>query len=95
MNTLSAKARSLVTFIKRLGTDVRGEDETHQSLGISRMGKVAIVAVALGGTAATMAAVNNNSASAASNTSQKINSVTGAAATAAATVAPAFAPPSK
>ncbi len=95
MNTFSTKAAALVTFIKRLGRDVRGEDETHQSLGISRMGKVAIVAVALGGTAATMAAVNNNSASAASNTSQKINSVTGAGATAAPTVAPAFAAPGR
>jgi hypothetical protein len=88
--TISSKARSLITFIKRLGRDVRGEDETHQSLGISRMGKVAIVAVALAGTAGTIASVSNNSSSAATNTSQNINSVTGATAVGATPVKAAF-----
>lgn len=95
MNTLNAKTRSLVTFIKRLGRDVRGDDETNGSLGLSRAGAVAIAAVAIAATAATTAALSNSTNSATSNTSQKINSVTGAQAYTASTVAPAFTPPSR
>jgi hypothetical protein len=90
MTTISIKARSLANFIKRLGRDDRGEDETHQSLGISRMGKVIIVGTALIGTAGTMAAVSNNSSATATTTSQQIGSVNGTTMTQAAPVSAAL-----